>query len=97
MLPSNMLLKPLNQVIDGYNDKIVVNTSGHALGKISLPEVAERHLKVQQPEYSHPNQTKNYHVNYQTYVKPLDVHNDEKTALILGLTGLTLFVIWWVK
>ena len=28
MLPSNMLLNPLNQVIDGYNNKIVVNTSG---------------------------------------------------------------------
>jgi len=47
MLPSNMLLKPLNQVIDEYNDKIVVNTTGHALGKIvpaaprALPDHAE--------------------------------------------------------
>jgi len=32
IMPSNMLLKPLNQVIEGYNDKIVVNTTGHALG-----------------------------------------------------------------
>ena len=33
MLPSDMLLKPLNQVIEGYNDKIVINTSGFNLGK----------------------------------------------------------------
>ena len=36
MLPSDMLLKPLNQVIEGYNDKIVVNTSGFELGKQSV-------------------------------------------------------------
>ena len=33
MLPSNLLLKPLNQVIEGFNDKIIVNTSGFELGK----------------------------------------------------------------
>ena len=33
MLPSDLLLKPLNQVIEGWNDKIVVNTSGFELGK----------------------------------------------------------------
>ena len=36
MLPSDMLLNPLNQVIDEYNDKIVVNTSGHALARVYL-------------------------------------------------------------
>ena len=30
---SNMLLKPLNQVIEGYNNKLVVNTGGSELGK----------------------------------------------------------------
>ena len=38
MLPSDMLLKPLNQVVEGYNDKIVLNTSGHALGRV-IPQV----------------------------------------------------------
>ena len=33
MIPSNMLLKPLNQVIEDYNNKIVVNTGGAELGK----------------------------------------------------------------
>ena len=33
MIPSNMLLKPLNQVIEGYNNKIVVNTCGAELRK----------------------------------------------------------------
>ena len=34
MLPSDMLLKPLNQVIEGYNDMIVINTSGLELGSL---------------------------------------------------------------
>ena len=33
MLPSDMLLKSLNRVIEGYNDEIVVNASGLELGK----------------------------------------------------------------
>ena len=33
MLPLDMLLNPLNQVIEGYNDKIIVNTSGLKLGR----------------------------------------------------------------
>ena len=37
MLPSNILLKPLNQVMEGYNDKIVINNSGQGLGKVVKP------------------------------------------------------------
>ena len=33
MLPSDMLLKPLNRVIEGYNDMTVVNTSSLELGR----------------------------------------------------------------
>ena len=44
MLPSDMLLKPLNQVIEGYNDKIVINTSGFELGKQEAPKASlKRH------------------------------------------------------
>ncbi|MEL6629203.1 MAG: hypothetical protein AAFQ92_27040, partial [Bacteroidota bacterium] len=41
MIPSNMLLKPLNQVIEGYNNKIVVNTGGAELGKSKSPRGRE--------------------------------------------------------
>ena len=42
MLPSDMLLKPLNQVIAGYNDKIVINTGGFEVGRIK-PQVKAIH------------------------------------------------------
>lgn len=79
MLPSNMLLKPLNQVIDGYNDKIVVNTSGFELGKIvDSPEGTRSPVKMG---------------NFPRRVHTLDDHEDEKTALILGMLGVSLLVI----
>ena len=34
MIPSNMLLKPLNQVIEGYNNKIFVNTGRAEQGSL---------------------------------------------------------------
>ena len=43
MLPSDMLLKPLNRVIEGYNDKIVINTSGFELGKQEAPKRRRTH------------------------------------------------------
>ena len=43
MLPSDMLLKPLNEVIDGYNDKIVINRTGIKIGR--KPVVKQTHLK----------------------------------------------------
>jgi len=64
--------------------------------KISSPHVNQ--LVVQQHHPAHA-ELRGDHANRETYIKlkPLDTHNDEKQALILGLTGLTLFVIWWVK
>jgi len=90
MLPSNMLLKPLNQVIDGYNDKIVVNTSGHALGKIvqtAKPLPAHASIKVR-------SQLGVYSPGTRSGMRPLEAHNEEKMALTLGLVGLTLFAVW---
>ena len=46
ILPSDMLLKPLNQMIDGYNDNIIVNISGFELGKqhkLTLKQAAAKH------------------------------------------------------
>ena len=85
MLPSDMLLKPLNQVIDGYNDKIVVNTSGFELGKQGKPV-------LKQPIAKKPivKQT------VKRRVHTLDDHQDEVTSVIFAIGGLTPFAIWWV-
>ena len=82
MLPSDMLLKPLNQVIKGYNDKIVVNTSGFELGKHVV--ILKRHHR----------QSSIKKVRYRTH--NLDDHQDEVTALIFGMVGVSLFTIWWL-
>ena len=86
MLPSDMLLKPLNQVIEGYNDKIVVNTDGFDLGKHVVFTKPKPVLTIHQPKIlqkQHPR------------ILQKD-HEDEKQALIWGLGGLMLFVIWWI-
>ena len=103
MLPSDMLLKPLNQVIDGYNDKIVLNTSGHALGRV-IPHVeTAAHAEPQgdpltRPQVDRPQQRRPLQVLRQRppHVSPLEAHNEEKMALTLGLVGLALFAIWWI-
>ena len=89
MLPSDMLLKPLNQVIDGYNDKIVINTSGFELGKHVVilkktPQTLEKAKKMSSIKK----------VRYRTH--NLDDHEDEKTALLLGMMGVTIFAIWYL-
>ena len=89
MVPSDILIKPLNQVIDECNDKIVVNTSVHALGKVapSLPRVTTKpRSKMARPGVRHPY--------LQSRMRPLEVHNEEKQAQMLGLVGLALFAIW---
>ena len=86
MLPSDMLLKSLNRVIDGYNDKIVVNTSGFELGKQSKPV-------LKQPIAKKPivKQT------VKRRVHTLDDHNDEVTSVIFTIGGLTLLGFWFLK
>ena len=97
MLPSDMMLKPLNQVIEGYNDKIVINTSGLELGKyipmkpVSHPS-ASKHNPDRQSLYSHPSASK--HAPTRQRFHTLDDHNDEILALTLGIGGLALFAIW---
>jgi len=111
MLPSDMLLKPLNQVIDGYNDKIVVNTSGHALGKIAPP--LSRVTTKPRSEMSRPGQGDTLsrvttkprsemsrpgqgETLSRFGMRPLEAHNEEKMVLTLGLVGLALFAVWWI-
>ena len=123
MLPSDMLLKPLNQVIDGYNDKIVINKSGFNLGKAVLPKPSLVFLKKTPQSSAKKNHlsvatvgsTVNYNEGKAVYnneliwhnvhqvqskhvkrVHTLDDHEDEKTAIILGISVLTLFW-WWIQ
>lgn len=42
MLLFDMLFKLLNIVIEGYNDKIVVNMSGFELGKVKVSKLKVR-------------------------------------------------------
>ena len=88
MLPSNMLLKPLNQVMEGYNDKIVINNLGHGLGKVVPPVILKKSPQIL---------AKNIHLKsiprMRKKVHTLDDHNDEKTAIVL-LGGMTILAIW---
>jgi len=106
MLPSNMLLKPLNQVIEGYNDKIVINNSGHGLGKVIPPVILKKspqisirksHLSVVQHNRLAAQQDPVGHQVQSKHVKrvhTLDDHEDEKTAIVL-LGGMTILAIYW--
>jgi len=108
MLPSDMLLKPLNQVIDGYNDKIVLNTSGHALGRVipqvkkALPQKTAKPLAVAggpldlAPSLASLLQraTNQRATELQSLRAKVRDHEDEKQALTLALVGLALFAVW---
>ena len=73
MLPLDMLLKLLNQVIDGYNDNIVVNTSGHALGRVIDHVKPVPHVKTSLKQ-------ERLLLDVQALSRPLEAHNDEKTV-----------------
>ena len=91
MLPSDLLLKPLNQVIEGWNDKIVVNTSGFELGK-QHDRKAEpsQHVDRLAAVKAKPSQQQ---ATLKRRPHTLDDHRDEVQALVLSLT---FFAIWWV-
>ena len=94
MLPSDLLLKPLNQVIEGWNDDLVVNTSGFELGKQHKPTIKQVVTKIKKPTVGRA-------VNLVTKPKrrphTLDDHQDEVTSVILVLGGLMLFGFWFLK
>ena len=110
MLPSDMLLRPLNQVIEGYNDKIVVNTGGLELGKVVLhkpaaaPSGAAGDPAKPRLELSREGgggalgRLKNPPTpnGVTRRVHTLDDHRDEVLALTLGIGGLALFAIWYL-
>ena len=92
MLASDMLLKPLNQVIEGYNDKIVVNTSGFELGKQHDREVI-RKAEPSQHVKAKPSQQQ---ATLKRRLHTLDDHRDEVQAIVFAIGGLALFAIWWI-
>ena len=94
MLPSDLLLKPLNQVIEGYNDKIVVNTSGFELGKQHKPTFKHVVTKIKKPTVG---RAVNLVAKPKRRPHTLDDHQDEVTSVVLAVGGLTLFAIWWIK
>ena len=85
MLPSDMLPKPLNQVIEDYNDKIVINTSGFQLEKQKAPKPSPQRQIVE--TVPRPKRRR---------IHTLDDHQDEVTSVIFGIGALTLLAIWWI-
>ena len=94
MLPSDLLLKPLNQVIEGWNDDLVVNTSGFELGKQHKPAFKHVVTKIKKPTVG---RAVNLVAKPKQRPHTLDDHQDEVTSVILALGGLTLFAIWFLK
>ena len=104
MLPSDMLLKPLNQVIEGYNDKIIVNTSGFELGKQSVKKTKHAvtvNIVVTKPKTKRSpgrrRSARSGRARGAARPHTLDDHQDEVTSIILALGGLTFCVLWWIK
>ena len=94
MLPSDMLLKSLGRVIEGYNDEIVVNVSGLELGKHVEPAPkrapTSTALPLRKPAPKHLT------VSTRSRVHTLNDHRDEVQSVIFAIGGLTLFAIWWI-
>ena len=88
-----MLLKPLNQVIEGYNDKIVINNSGHGLGKVvkPTPVILQKSPQISAKNTRHPQSIPKM---TRKRVHTLDDHNDEKTAIFF-LGSAIIIAMWW--
>ena len=93
MLPSDMLLKPLSQVIEGYNDKIVINKKSFELGK-HYP-VTYQKKTMSNKTISRVFQTMNSKPIKRAHT--LDDHNDELQGIIFAIARLAVFAIWWIK
>ena len=94
MLPSNLLLKPLNQVIDGFNDKIIVNTTGFRLGKQLEPALKQAVAK--KPVVKRAPKIASARAPVRSRPHTLDDHRDEVQSLVLAIGGLALFAVWWI-
>ena len=83
-----MLLKPLNQVIEGYNNKIVVNIGGAELGKsVSVSKPVSK-AAVSKPAVSKLVVSK---LVVLCRIHTLDDHQDEVQAFILAMGSILFF------
>ena len=72
-------------MIEGYNDKIVINTSGFELGKQKAPNASpQRQIAETAPR---PKRRRTH---------TLDDHQDEISGVIFEIGALTLLAIWWI-
>ena len=92
MLPSDMFLKSLNRVVEGYNNEIVVDANGLELGKNVEP--TPKHAPTSTALPSQKRAPK--HLTVSARVHTLDDHRDEVQALVFAIEGLSLFAIWWI-
>ena len=84
-----MLLKPLNQVIEGYNNKIVVNIGGAELGKsVSVSKPVSKPV-VSKAAVSKPAVSK---LVVLCRIHTLDDHQDEVQAFILAMGSILFFL-----
>ena len=102
-----MMLKQLNQVIESYNNKIVVNIGGAELGKSVSKIVVHTskpvlHTLIPVVRTSKPVVlTSDVHSiasqpgAITRRIHTLDDHQDEVQALILAMGYILLFEIWW--
>ena len=89
MLPSNMLLKPSNQVTEGHNNKIVVNIGGAELGKsVSVSKPVSK-AAVSKPAVSKLVVSK---LVVLCRIHTLDDHQDEVQAFILAMGSILFFL-----
>ena len=108
MLPHDMILKPLNKVIENYNAEIVINTSD-ILGfqapppKLRVPpknisyngSTLAKTISTETGSALPPTRPLGDHGNYRP--STAEEHEEEKSALIFGIVSLAIFSFWFLK
>ena len=90
MLPGNMILKPLDKVISGYNDEIQINTS-NVLGFQAPAKPVIKHL-VESPSENTVELTSTVEAN-----STAEEHDEEKMALTISIVSLAIGAFWLFK
>ena len=100
MLPSDLKLKIKTGTV-GYNNKILISDEKFILGKNEKVNSLEALVMKSHKGSNHVKQTAVTHKDSETAVthkdlekKPTIIHEEEKIALILSLTGI--FMVWYL-
>ena len=75
MMPSNMILRSLNEVVKGYNDKIMINNSGLKIGP---------HVEKVKPPPPHPKDLPRVNTKVFLKSKKQEYTGDQKRNLAIG-------------